>query len=428
MEILAPRQAALEVLEHLPDSATPQEILSSLARALYPDATRNASGRFADIYPERAQERTDQWKRLHTFLEEIVLPQSRDWDEAERFPLDAFKQMHAIGFLQAAVPREYGGPGMSTSELVLASRALGGASAGLFTSFLGNLVGFSAIREAPEDLRRRLSEETARTFCLWSFCLTEPDSGTDISSIRTVAEQQGSTFRISGKKHLITNATYADHLIVFATIKDFGLTAFYVPSTLPGIERGPSMHKFALRASNTGELSFRDVIVPASNMLGQPGSGRQILERCIHRSKILIAAAVVGICDRAGQLAINYLSRRVLYARPLLSKSVIRNQLAEMFTEMEAAWLLAQNAAYLHDNGASVAKESAMAKLFATNMAVSFVTEALEFLGGYGVAAEGEIQRLYRDVRVFEIIEGASLVQCALIARALFPAKEAPTG
>lgn len=356
-----------------------------------------------------------------------VMPGVHQRDHDAVFPRELFEGLHRLGWLQAAIPKEFGGAEASTTDLLWIGREIAYGSCGVFTSYLGNLLGLTAVTlfSGPQ-LRKKLCTEYLQTFSLFSFCMTEPDAGTDIANIITSATPVPGGYRISGKKCFITNASYSDHLCVFAKVKNRDserplVAAFYLPAGSPGITRGRKLEKLGQRDSDTAEIYFDDVFVPAEHRLGGEGDGFTVLKRCIQRSKTLIAGAAVGASLRASDLVSEYLAQRVHYGAPLLNLPTVHSQLAELHTELEASWLLACSAAATWDSGAMAIKEASMAKLFASDMATRFVSESLELFGGYGYSTEFEIERLYRDVRGFEIFEGASLVQQSLIARELFP-------
>jgi acyl-CoA dehydrogenase len=364
---------------------------------------------------------------LRHFVRTEVMPGAADADRTSEFRLDIYKRLHALGWLQAAIPKELGGSGASTTDLLWIAREISYGSSGLFTSVLGNLLGLTAVvLFAPEPLREKICKNYITNFSLFSFCMTEPDAGTDVVNISTTAVKCERGYRISGKKCFITNASYSDHLVVFAKVQSSSspqakISAFYIPANTNGVSRGKELKKMGQRESNTAEIYFDDVFVPEEHLLAAEGEGLTILKRCIQRSKTLIAGAAVGVAQRATSLASSYLSQRIHYGAPLLNIPTVHSQMAQLSTELEASWMLACYAAARWDTGDMAIKEASMAKLYSSDMATRLVSESLELFGGYGFSSEFEIERLFRDVRGYEIFEGASLVQLTLIARELFP-------
>ncbi len=364
---------------------------------------------------------------LTHFVREQILPRQQTPVVGGEFSMELLKKLHQLGWLQSYVPKEYGGIGLSTSDLLFISREIAYGSAGVFSTFHSNMVGHLAIiLYAKEALRRRLSQAYVDTFSLWSFCVTEPNSGSDVLNLQTNARRVPGGYRLSGHKAFISNANYSDHLFVLARLssgseKRAHLTGFYLPANSPGVTRGTAYVKMGQADSNTSELFFEDVFIPDEHLVGDEGGGLKILQHCIQRSKTLIAGAGVGISQRAGDLVRLELGQRIRFGKPLLSQPTINSFLAQLYTEVQASWLLASHAAVVWDSGSFAIQEASMAKLFSANTAVRFVNEAVELFGAYGYMQEFEIERLYRDVKLLEIYEGASNIQRILIAKELFP-------
>ncbi len=364
---------------------------------------------------------------LFRFVKEVIIPRSRGCDATEEFPWDVYENLHRQGWLQAFIPKELGGAGLCTTDLASIARMIAYGSAGVFSTFTVNILGMSPVLlYGSRELKERLGRDFLENFYLWSYAMTEPDTGSHIAQTQTRARKIKDGYLLSGKKCFITNATYSKHLSVFARIEGSDpekpeICVFYVPGDSKGLSRGVPMKKLGQHDSNTAELFFDEVFVPEQHRIGAEGQGLRIAFHCLQRSKTLIAAAAVGMCDRAMDLAQNHLAHRELYGEPLLKLPVIHHQLAQLQTEAQAAWLLTCLAAKTWECGDFAVKEASMAKLFATHTAVQYISEVLELFGGYGYSCEYEIEKLYRDVRVLEIYEGPTLVQQQLIARELFP-------
>lgn len=365
---------------------------------------------------------------LQQYVREKIIPTSKKADQDSIFPIEIYQDLHRMGWLTSFVPQEFGGMGLPSTEMIHISKELAYGSCGVFTSTLINLLALSPIiLYARPSLKSTLCREFIEDFCLWSYCMTEPDVGSDIANLKTTAVRVPGGYLLNGKKCFITNATVSKHLVVFANLgrkrgERSNLCAFYLPAHSPGISRHGPLEKMGQRDSDTGELFFENVFVPEHHLIGKEGEGLRIAFHCLQRSKTMIAAAAVGASYRALELITEYLQDRVLYGKPLLAQPTIYSQLADLHTKVEASWLLTCKAAATWDTNLSFAvKEASMAKSFSTDAAVHLMNEVLELFGGYGFCKEFEIERLYRDVKVFEIYEGPTLVQHALIARELFP-------
>ena len=366
---------------------------------------------------------------LKKFVNEEVIPHANRRDMSENFPVDLYQKLHTMGWMQASIPKRHGGPELSTLDLATLSRELAYGSCGVMLSTMVNLLSNTALSlYGSASLQTKLFPELLRRFSFWSFAMTEPNAGTDVARTETRATPVRGGYEISGQKCFITNANFADHLIVFAQLNSnvsesskSNLSAFYIPAGIPGVSRGKAIVKLGQKESNTSELYFEKVFIPEENLLGKAGDGLKILFHCIHRSKTLIAAAGVGACERAFELATQHLNQRIHYGKPLLTQPTISSLLAQLKTEVEAAWLLTCRAASVWDTGDFAVKEASMAKLYSADVSMKVVTEILELFGGYGYMAEYEIERIFRDVRALEIFEGATFVQQLLIAKEIFP-------
>lgn len=367
---------------------------------------------------------------LKRFVRSKVIPLANTLREDSPFPIEIYEELHRMGWLTGYIPEELGGQGISTLDLMCMARELGYGSAGVFTSVAVNILAMTAVLlYAPEALRAELCRDFTSRFFLWSFCMTEPESGSNISDPHSTAKRTSGGYLLSGHKWLITNANQAEKYIVFAGVPSGdtprkNLTGFYVPADSQGITKVGPLRKLGQHDSDTGEIFFDDVFIPESHRIGAEGDGIRVARHTLQRSKTLIAGASVGVCARAYDLVTTYLRDRMIYPKPLLSFPVIQNQLAQLETEARAAWLLSCDAAAAWERGKSIGqlaiKEASMAKMYASHTAVKYVSEALELMGGYGYAREAEISRLYRDCRLLEIYEGPTLVQQALISRELF--------
>lgn len=361
------------------------------------------------------------FSRLEFFLKNEVQGKVNEWDEHSYFPIEIIKELFTLGIFNAPLPKEFGGKQARMIDLLEISHRLAEISPGLFTTWIANILFQTAIyRFADPELAESILKEHLEKRQLTSFCVTERESGTDVANIVTKAHHKSGGFEINGGKYFITNANYSDHLVVMAQLEDKGLTAFYVPASTKGVHRLEPLKKMGQRESNTGGLEFRHVFVPEKNMIGKPGQGLTTLGACISRTKTLIAGASYGLCTASEKIAVEYLNSHIRYKKPLAAKREIQNVLAELHTEAQAAWLLACYAGTVWDRDGFAIKEASMAKLFASDLAVRFTSEAMELCGAHGYMNNGQLDKLYRDAKLFEIYEGASLVQMAFINKSIF--------
>lgn len=315
---------------------------------------------------------------------------------------------------------------MKMIDLLWVARELAYGSLGIGTSALINILAPTAVTSfARPEVKRELCRKYIQEFGLWSYCMTEAEAGSDLDSLGTLARRVDGGYLLNGEKTFITNGSISDHLVVYARLEDppsriRSLSAFYVAGDSHGVHRGEPLATMGLAGSNTASVRFHNVFVPEEHLLGEEGSGLEINTRCLQRSKTLIAGAAVGLSSRAFDLTVSYLARRVLYRRPLLRQPAIRHQIAQLWTEVEASWLLACSAGEAWDTGQASVKQVSMAKMFAAHTAVKCVGEFLELLGGRGYLCDFEMERLYRDAKVLEIYEGPTLIQQLLIAGELF--------
>lgn len=372
---------------------------------------------------ESSQDLTD----LRNFVQQVLIPRASNNDKNAHFDHDTTRQLWEKNWLNVLVPKEFGGLELPVSELVWVARELGYGSAGVAATFIGNLLGFSAmVMYANSPLRDKLSRQNLAGFQLWSFAMTEKGCGSDLEKTATTARRVPGGYEITGEKNFITNATHATQLSVFAAVVNErgereGITCFYVPGDSPGLRRGDAVDKMGWRESNTGHLHFDRVFVPEFHRLGEIGSGLRVLTHCLNRSKTLLGAVSVGLSLRALDMVNERLLQTQRYDRPLIEQGAIRHLLARLHTEVEAAWLLSVRAAAVWDSGDFAVKEASMAKLYGGNTASKVTSQAVELFGARGFIHEYEISRLMRDAKAIEIVEGPSLVQELLIAKKVLP-------
>jgi alkylation response protein AidB-like acyl-CoA dehydrogenase len=376
------------------------------------------------LYPFVLTEEQEHLRReIREFAVREIAPHVATWDEASEFPLATVKKLGAMGLLGVIIPTEYGGAGLGYVDYVLAIEELSAVDGSVgITVAAHNSLGTNHIFLAgSEAQKRKYVPRLAAGECLAAWALTEPDSGSDASSARTTATKKGDRYVLNGNKTFITNGHYADVAVVIAvtdkTKGTHGLSAFMVEKGAPGFRAGKKENKLGLRASDTSELIFEDCEIPAENLLGAEGEGFIDAMRVLDGGRISIAALALGIARGALDAALTYVKERRQFGKAIAEFQGIQWKLADMATELDAARLLTQRAAVLKDAGRKVTRESSMAKLFASEVAVRICNEAVQLFGGYGFIKDYPVEKFYRDVKLCTIGEGTSEIQRMVIAR-----------
>jgi alkylation response protein AidB-like acyl-CoA dehydrogenase len=365
---------------------------------------------------------------VRDFAVSEIKPNLSEWDEAQHFPVDTFKRAGALGMLGVTMPEEYGGAGLSYIDYVNVIEELGVVDSGFALSVAAhNSLGSGHIYLAGNDEQKKkwLPKLTSGEW-IGAWGLTEPGSGSDAGGLRTTAVRDGNEWVLNGTKNFITNATYADISVVLA-VNDReakkGVTAFAVEMDRKGIRPGKKENKLGMRVSDTAELVMEDCRVPHENVLGEVGYGFVDAMRVLDGGRISIGALAVGIARGAYEAARDYSKQRQAFGKPISDFQAIQFMLADMATEIEAARLLCHRAAAVKDAGEKVTQFSAMAKLFASEVAVRATEKGVQIFGGYGFVKEFPAEKYYRDVKLCTIGEGTSEIQRVVIARNLLAEK-----
>jgi hypothetical protein len=376
------------------------------------------------LYPFVLTEEQEHLRReIREFAAQEIAPYMAAWDEASEFPLAAVKKLGAMGLMGVIIPQEFGGAGLGYVDYVLAIEELSAVdgSVGL-TMAAHNSLGTNHIFLAGNEAqKRKYVSRLATGEWLAAWALTEPGSGSDASSARTTAMKKGDRYVLNGNKTFITNGRYADVVVVIAITdkskETHGLSAFVIEKGTKGFKAGKKENKLGLRASDTSELIFEDCEIPTENLLGAEGEGFIDAMRVLDGGRISIAALSLGIARGALDAALKYVKERRQFGKAIAEFQGIQWKLADMATELDAARLLTQRAAVLKDAGRKVTRESSMAKLFASEVAVHICNEAVQLLGGYGFIKDYPVEKFYRDVKLCTIGEGTSEIQRMVIAR-----------
>jgi acyl-CoA dehydrogenase len=364
---------------------------------------------------------------LRRFVREKILEGARERDENEHFPLELLQQLHQLGYFSMIVPKGLGGDEFSLPNMITAAREIAYGSPGITVTMAGNMLAMGAIlRFGKPALRDKIAQQVLSRLSLGSFCFTEAHSGSDIMSIKTTGKNVDGGYRISGQKCFITNANYADHFVVMAKLEGARnpkecMAAFYLPRNSEGLSFGKPLKKLGHRDSNTTEVYLDNVFVPSEHLLGTEGGGLQVAVFSLERSRTFLSSSALGVCDRARDLVVEFLGNREHYGKPLLSQPAIRNLLSQLETELQAAWLLTCAAAAQWEAGNYELCASSMAKMYSAQVVGRFTSSAMELFGGWGFSKEFEIERLFRDAKLYEVFEGPTFVQQTIIAKELFP-------
>jgi alkylation response protein AidB-like acyl-CoA dehydrogenase len=376
------------------------------------------------LYPFVQTEEQDHLRReIRDFAAREIAPNVMVWDEASEFPMAVVKKLGAMGLLGIVIPPEYGGAGLGYVDYVLAIEELSAVdgSIGIIVAAHNSLGTNHIFLAGNEAQKKRYIPLLASGEWLGAWALTEPGSGSDASAAKTTAVKKGDRYILNGSKTFITNGRYADVATVIAVTDKskgtHGLSAFIVEKGTPGFRPGKKENKLGLRASDTSELIFEDCEIPEENLLGAEGEGFVDAMRVLDGGRISIAALALGIGRGALDAALKYVKERRQFGKAIAEFQGIQWKLADMATELDAARLLTQRAAVLKDAGRKVTRESAMAKLFASEVAVRICDEAVQLFGGYGFIKDYPAEKYYRDVKLCTIGEGTSEIQRMVIAR-----------
>jgi alkylation response protein AidB-like acyl-CoA dehydrogenase len=359
------------------------------------------------------------------FAEEKLAPSADERDEKEIFPAEAVREMGELGFMGMMVSEQYGGAGLDTISYVLAMEEISkvDASAGVIMSVNNSLVCWGLETYGSEQQKDKYLKDLATGKQLGAFALSEPEAGSDATNQRTTAVRDGNGYVLNGTKNFITNGANADVVLVMAATDRAkgakGVSSFIVEKGLPGFTVAKKERKLGIRSSDTVSLAFQDVRVPAENRIGDEGFGIKFALKTLDGGRIGIAAQALGIAQASLEAATRYSKERKAFDHPIAEFQAIQFKLADMATNVEAARMLVLNAASLKDRNQSYGVAAAMAKLYASKVAVQSALEAIQVHGGYGYVREYKVERFLRDAKITEIYEGTSEIQKVVIARAM---------
>jgi butyryl-CoA dehydrogenase len=372
---------------------------------------------------------TDEQKMIqelsHKIAEEKLRSVAAKYDQTEQFPWDVLKVIADADLFGLFIPEEYGGMGVSVFNLCLATEELSRACGGIAVCYAASALGtFPIILFGNEEQKKKYLPDLAKGAKLAAFGLTEPEAGSDAGSIKTTARKEGNYYVLNGTKHFITNGSEAEvYTVVAMTDKSKGArgaSAFIVEKATNGFTFGKKEDKLGIRASVTSELVFNECRVPKENLLSKEGMGFIITMKTFDMSRPGVAAQALGIAQGALELAVKYAKQRQQFGKSISSFQGIQWMLADMATEIEAARALVYSSARMVDAGVKdVGKDSAMAKLFASDVAMKVTTDALQIFGGYGYMRDYPIEKYMRDAKITQIYEGTNQIQRNIIALSL---------
>jgi len=377
---------------------------------------------------------TDEQNQLRRSVREFadgeIAPHVMEWDEVSHFPMEIMPKLAEMGLLGVIFPEQYGGAGLGYTEYVIAIEELSrvDGSIGIIVAAHNSLCSNHIFKFGSEAQRQKYLVPLAQGKKIGAWSLTEPEAGSDAGGTRTAANRDGSHWILNGAKTFTTNGHYADVLVAMAVTDNskssHGISAFIVEKGTPGFKPGKKENKLGLRASDTSEVLFSDCRVPSENLLGAEGEGFIGSLKILDGGRISIAALALGMAQGALDAAVKYAKQRKQFGQTISEFQAIQFKLADMATEVEAARLLVYRAAWLADKkDVRFTRESSMAKLFASEVAVRVANECVQIHGGYGFIKDYPAEKFYRDVKLCTIGEGTSEIQKLVIARQLLGKK-----
>ena len=368
-------------------------------------------------------------KEVRAFAEREVAPHVSEWDEKSEFPHKVVKKLGEMGLMGVIFPEELGGAGMGYVEYVLAVEELSrvDGSVGIIVASHNSLCTNHIFLGGNDAQKKKYVTKLASGEWLGAWGLTEPGSGSDAGGMRTTAVRGDGGWVLNGSKTFITNGTYADCALVLAVTDKVkgtrgGISAFVVEKGTPGFRPGKKENKLGLRASDTAELIFENCVVPEENLINDVGEGFRDAMRVLDGGRISIAALSLGMARGALDAAVKHATERKQFGKAISEFQAIQFKLADMATQLDAAWLLTMRAAQIKDKGQKVTMEAAMAKLYASEAACRICDEGVQIHGGYGFIKDYPAEKFYRDVKLCTIGEGTSEIQRIVISRELLKA------
>ncbi len=358
------------------------------------------------------------------FARKEVIPRAEHYDQSGEWPWDVFNKAREVGLVNLNIPEEYGGMGASVLEECIVGEELAYGCSGIQTALMLNQLAVLPILIAgSEEIKQRYFPRLTEDGKVISYCLTEPDAGSDVAAIKTNAQKQGDRYILNGAKTWITDGPVASYFTVFAKTSPGdghkGMSCFVVERDFPGVSTSKPLEKMGQHAAQTSMVFFENVEVPEENRIGNDGDGFMIAMKVFDKSRPPVAAAATGVARRALEEAVRYAGERQAFGQPISQFQGVGFMLADMKIRVEAARHLTRHAAWLVDNGQRNTTEAAIAKAYAADAAMLNATDAVQVFGGNGYSREYPVEKLMRDAKIYQIYEGTSQIQRVIISREL---------
>ena len=397
--------------------------MTSETRSHMSDGVIDTEGPETSILHELPEELRLIQETARDFADREVAPGALDRDQKGEYPAELMKKFGELGFLAFLIPEEYGGSGIGNLGLAIALEEINRAcaSTGVTMSVHNSLTTGPISRFGTHEQKQKYLTKLATGEWTGAYAISEPDFGSDAVSIATTAERKGDKYILNGRKAWITNGSHADVIVVFATVdrtkRSKGICAFIVEKTFPGFQVGKKEEKLGIKASDTVQLLFENLEVPAENLLHEEGRGFTVAMNTLDGGRIGIAAQAIGIARASLNASTKYAREREQFGQPIANFQAIQWKIANIATEIDASRLLMYRAATLRDKGQPHTQQASMAKLFASEMCNRAATQAVQIHGGWGYCKDFHVERYYRDAKITEIYEGTSEIQRIVIAR-----------
>lgn len=354
------------------------------------------------------------------FAEAKIRPVSKEYDLKGETPLSVYKEAAGLGYTSLCIPEEFGGAGLGTFANILVAEEFARADAGFSVAVQASTLAMKPILLAGTKEQKQYAADALINGGMGSFCLTEPDAGSDAGAIRTKAVKKDGEYIITGRKCFITNAPHADFYVVFAKTEPDagtkGISAFLVERGREGLSIGKHEDKMGIRLSTTADVILEEVHVPEAHLLGAEGKGFKLAMQTLDRTRLECAAMAAGLSQRAIDLSVDYAKTRVTFGKPIAKLQAIQFMLADMEIRNQAARSLVYQCAAMIDSGAVEGKMNAVAKTFSSEAAMQNTLDAVQIFSGYGYSREYEVEKLMRDAKIFMIFEGTNQIQRTVIA------------